>query len=55
LQRSLKNSIKDFYNCILQKGDPADYDFATFEDGAFEVKITEAILKSSKEEKWIQL
>jgi predicted dehydrogenase len=51
----LKNSIKDFYNCILQKGDPADYDFATFEDGAFEVKITEAILKSSKEEKWIQL
>lgn len=50
----LKNSIKDFYNCILEKGNPADYDFATFEDGAREVKITEAILQSSREEKWIE-
>lgn len=51
----LKNSIKDFYNCILQKGDPADYDFASFADGQQEVKITEAILKSSKEKKWIEV
>jgi predicted dehydrogenase len=51
----LKNSIKDFYNCILAAGDPADYDFATFADGALEVKITEAILKSSREEKWFEV
>ncbi|TDP26412.1 Gfo/Idh/MocA family protein [Halanaerobium congolense] len=51
----LKNSIKDFYNCILAAGDPADYDFATFADGALEVKITEAILKSSREEKWVEV
>jgi predicted dehydrogenase len=51
----LKNSIKDFYNCILEAGDPADYDFATFADGAWEVKITEAILKSSREEKWVEV
>lgn len=51
----LKNSIKDFYNCILEAGDPADYDFATFVDGALEVKITEAILKSSREEKWVEV
>jgi predicted dehydrogenase len=51
----LKNSIKDSYNCILEAGDPADYDFATFADGAWEVKITEAILKSSREEKWVEV
>ncbi|MGM0500447.1 MAG: Gfo/Idh/MocA family protein [Bacillota bacterium] len=51
----LKNSIKDFYDCISQKGDPADYDFATFADGQQEVKITEAILKSSREEKWVDV
>lgn len=51
----LKNSIKDFYDCILKKGDPADYDFATFTDGQQEVKITEAILKSSREEKWVEI
>jgi predicted dehydrogenase len=51
----IKNSIKDFYKCILEAGDPADYDFATFADGALEVRITEAILKSSKEEKWVEV
>jgi len=51
----LKNSIKDFYACILQKGDPANYDFATFADGQQEVKITEAILKSSQAEKWVEV
>jgi len=51
----LKNSIKEFYKCILEAGDPVDYDFATFADGALEVRITEAILKSSKEEKWVEV
>jgi predicted dehydrogenase len=51
----LKNSIKDFYDCILAAGDPADYDFATFAEGQQELKITEAILKSSKEQKWVEI
>lgn len=51
----LKNSIKDFYDCILAAGDPADYDFATFADGQQEVKITEAILKSSREQSWVEI
>ncbi|MFW6267145.1 MAG: Gfo/Idh/MocA family protein [Halanaerobium sp.] len=51
----LKNSIKDFYDCLREKGDPADYDFATFADGQQEVKITEAILKSSREGKWVEV
>jgi len=51
----LKNSIKDFYECLEAEGDPADYDFATFAEGAVEVKITEAILKSSKEGKWVEV
>jgi len=51
----LKNSIKDFYDCILQNGNPADYDFATFAEGQQEVKITEAILKSSQEGKWVEV
>lgn len=52
---ALKNSINDFYQCILAGGKPADYDFASFYDGVLEVKITEAILKSSKEKKWIEI
>lgn len=51
----LKNSIKDFYECLEAEGDPADYDFATFAEGAVEVKITEAILESSKKEKWVEI
>jgi len=51
----LKNSIKNFYRCIMEAGNPADYDFATFEDGALEVKITEAILKSAEEKKWVEI
>jgi predicted dehydrogenase len=52
---ALKNSIRSFYKCILDEGEAADYSFATFEDGLKEVKITEAILKSSKENKWIDI
>lgn len=51
----LKNSIKDFYDCLQAGGDPADYDFATFADGQQEVKITEAILASSRQEKWVEI
>ena len=51
----LKNSIKDFYDCLQAGGDPADYDFATFADGQQEVKITEAILASSSQEKWVEI
>jgi predicted dehydrogenase len=51
----LKNSIKDFYKCVLESGNPVEYDFATFADGQQEVKITEAILKSSREEKWVEI
>ncbi len=52
---ALKNSIRSFYKCILDEGEAADYSFATFSDGLKEVKITEAILKSSKENKWIDI
>lgn len=51
----VKNMFRNFYTCILESGNPSDYSFATFEDGAEEMKIIEAILESSKQENWIKL
>ena len=47
--------FRNFYTCLLENGNPSDYSFATFEDGAEEMKVIEAILESSKQEKWIKL
>ena len=51
----VKNMFRNFYTCVLESGNPSDYSFATFEDGVAEMKIIEAILESSKQEKWIKL
>jgi len=51
----MKNMFRNFYTCVLQRGDAKDYSFATFEDGMEEMKIVEAILESSKQEKWIKI
>jgi len=51
----IKNTFRNFYTCLLEKGDSKDYSFATFEDGAEEMKIIEAILESFKQEKWIRI
>lgn len=51
----MKNMFRNFYTCVLQRGNATDYSFATFEDGMEEMKIVEAILESSKQQKWIKL
>ncbi|HEX2866958.1 MAG TPA: Gfo/Idh/MocA family oxidoreductase [Ignavibacteriales bacterium] len=52
-----KNLFMNVYDFILKGKDPLKDkpDFPTFEDGHLENKIVEAILRSSKEEKWIEV
>lgn len=52
-----KNLFMNVYDFIRQGKDPLKdkADFPTFEDGHQENKIVEAILKSHKEEKWIEV
>lgn len=54
---AFKNSIEAYYRFIrdgkkLGKDKP---DFATFEDGHYIMKITEAIIQSAKEKRWIEV
>ncbi|HEX2982570.1 MAG TPA: Gfo/Idh/MocA family oxidoreductase [Ignavibacteriales bacterium] len=52
-----KNMFANVYNFILAGKDPLKdaKDFPTFEDGHIENKIVEAILKSSRTEKWTEV
>lgn len=52
-----KNLFNNFYKFIREKKDPnmEKPDFPTFADGHIENKIVEAIIKSSKEQKWIEI
>lgn len=52
-----KNLFNNVYNFIHEGKDPQkdEPDFPTFEDGHWENLIVEAILKSNKEKKWIEL
>ena len=54
---SPKNLFMNVYEFIRSGKDPikAKKDFPTFEDGHWENKIIEAVLKSSKEEKWMEV
>lgn len=54
---ALKNGMKNFYTFIkegksLEKDKP---NFATFEDGHLSMCITDAILESNKEQKWVKV
>lgn len=52
-----KNLFANFYQFIREGKDPQKEksDFPTFADGHIENKIVEAILKSNKEQKWIEV
>jgi predicted dehydrogenase len=53
----LKNLFMNVYDFIRRGKDPAgdEKEFPTFEDGHTEIKIVEAILRSNKEQKWIDI
>jgi len=53
----LKNLFMNVYEFIRSGKNPAEHhkEFPTFEDGHTEIKIVEAILKSNKEKKWIEV
>jgi len=51
----IKNTFKNFYNCIINNDKMSKYDFANFYDGLQELKITEAILKSSNQNRWVEI
>ncbi|PLR78475.1 dehydrogenase [Bacillus sp. V3-13] len=54
---ALKNMMKNFYSFIRDGKDPenAKTNFATFEDGHISMCITDAILESSKNQKWVKV
>ncbi|MDQ8738716.1 Gfo/Idh/MocA family oxidoreductase [Paenibacillus sp. LHD-38] len=54
---SVKNMMLKYYTFIREGKDPLKdkANFATFEDGHVSMCIMEAILKSHKEERWVQV
>lgn len=52
-----KNLFRNFYEFIRQGKNPLNdsADFPTFADGHWENQVVEAILKSSREEKWVEV
>ena len=54
---ALKNGMKNFYTFIKEGKSLEKYkpNFATFEDGHLSMCITDAILESNKEQKWVKV
>lgn len=54
---ALKNNVYSFYKFISEGKDLAKdpHDFATFEEGHYIIKLTEAILKSSETRQWVKV
>ncbi|TFD93591.1 Gfo/Idh/MocA family protein [Jeotgalibacillus sp. R-1-5s-1] len=50
----LKNLMISFYDSVRDSG-MGKQDFATFEDGHYNMKIVDAILRSSGEERWVEV
>jgi len=51
----IKNMFNSFYRCLLEKGDPENYSFATFADGHYENRLVEAILESAEKGIWVKV
>ncbi|MDI3547550.1 MAG: hypothetical protein PWR10_1202 [Halanaerobiales bacterium] len=51
----VKNMLNSFYRCLLEKGDPENYSFATFADGHYENRLVEAILESTEKDRWVKV
>ncbi len=54
---ALKNGMLNFYNFIREGKDPLNdqANFATFEDGHISMCITDAILESHEQQKWVKV
>ncbi|MEN6314463.1 MAG: Gfo/Idh/MocA family oxidoreductase [Clostridiaceae bacterium] len=54
---ALKNNIGSYYGFIRDRKVPGTdlCDFATFEDGHYMIRITEAILKSNETKQWVKI
>lgn len=52
---SIKNTFNSFYKCLLEKGDPKNYTFATFADGHYENRLVEVILESAEKKRWLKI
>jgi predicted dehydrogenase len=52
-----KNFFRNFYHWVAEGKVPrqGEADFATFEDGHYEILICEAILKSAKQKQWVKV
>ncbi len=54
---AMTNNVRAFYNFIVEGKvlGKDKCDFATFEDGHYNMKVIEAVLKSSKERRWVSV
>jgi predicted dehydrogenase len=54
---AIKNNIYSFYKFIIdgKKMGKDSCDFATFQEGHYILRLTEAILESNKDKKWVKL
>jgi predicted dehydrogenase len=54
---AMKNNLQSFYTFIRDGKRPGidPCDFATFEDGHYLLRVTEAILKSSSTKQWVDV
>lgn len=54
---AMRNNVYSFYKFIKDGKKPGidECDFATFEQGHYIIKVTEAILKSSESKKWVNV
>jgi len=54
---AMKNNVQSFYSFILKGGrvNRDETDFATFHEGYGIVRLTEAILKSGREKRWVNV
>lgn len=54
---AMKNNVSSFYKFIVDGKKPGvdACDFATFEDGHYMLKLTEAILKSNESRQWVKV
>ena len=52
---AFKGNIYSFYRYLSQEGEKKAPDFATLEEAARIVQLTEAIVRSSREKRWITI
>lgn len=52
---AMRNNLFAFYRSILDERRDQDVDYATFEDGHYLMKLTEAVMESGRDRRWVEV